>query len=51
MWLLVLLLGLGGVGTAVLMWYLQWRKARRVEHARLWQEHDDWVQQSRQDPP
>lgn len=50
MWLVVLFLGLGVVGTAVLLTYLQWRKAKRLEHARLWQQHDDWLRKSRQDP-
>ena len=49
MWLLVLGLGLGGIALAVLAWYVQWRRAKRVEHARLWREHHDWQEHSHQD--
>ncbi len=52
MWWLLLVLGLGGLSLAVLAWWFQTRKARRVERARLWLEHNDWVERSsRQDPP
>lgn len=49
MWMLVLVLGLGGIAVAVLAWYLQWRKAKRVEHERLWQQHHDWQEHSQRD--
>ncbi|MFT3718956.1 hypothetical protein [Pseudorhodoferax sp.] len=50
MWLLVLVLGLGGLGTAVGVGYVQWRKARRRERARLWRVHDEWQRSRRQGP-
>ena len=40
--LLVLVLGLSGIATAVLVWYVRWRRERRAEQARLWQQHRDW---------
>lgn len=46
MWLWVLVLGLSGVATAVLVWYVRWRRARRAETARLWQEHQAWLEAS-----
>ncbi len=49
MWLLVLVLGLGGIAVAVFVWYLQWRKDKRIERARLWRQHHDWQEHSHQD--
>lgn len=40
--LLVLVLGLSGIATAVLVWYVRWRRERRAEEARLWQQHREW---------
>lgn len=50
MWMLVLVVGLGGIAVAVVAWYVQWRKTRRVEHARRWQEHHDWQDDKHQGP-
>lgn len=49
MWLLVLVLGLSGIAVACLTWFVRWRRARRIEHERLWRQHHDWQQQSRHD--
>ncbi len=46
MWLLVLVMGLSGVATAVLVWYVRWRRAKRAENARLWQQHQEWLEAS-----
>lgn len=51
MWLLVLVVGLSGIAVAVFTWYVQWRKARRIEHARLWREHHDWQETTKRDGP
>ena len=47
MWLLVLVLGLGAVSVAVLTWYVQWRRRCRLEEERLWQQHEEWLRNSR----
>lgn len=44
--LLVLVLGLSAVATAVLVWYVGWRRAQRAEEARLWREHREWLEAS-----
>jgi hypothetical protein len=50
-WWVVLLVGFSGLAIAVLAWYRHARKQRRLEHARHWREHKDWVERSsRQDP-
>ncbi|WP_156374445.1 hypothetical protein [Pseudorhodoferax sp. Leaf274] len=40
--LLVLVLGLSGIATAVLIWYVRWRRERRAAEALLWQQHREW---------
>lgn len=40
--LLVLVLGLSGIATAVLVWYVRWRRQQRAEEARLWRQHREW---------
>ena len=49
MWWMVLVLGLGAIGVACGVWYLQRRRAVRFEHERLWRLHHDWQSQSRHD--
>jgi hypothetical protein len=49
--LLVLVLGLSGIATAVLVWYVRWRRERRAAEARLWQQHRDWLQMSEREQP
>lgn len=51
MWLILLMVGLGGLALTVYAWYVFTRKQRRSERARPWREHQDWVERSsRQDP-
>lgn len=49
--LLVLVLGLSGIATAVLVWYVRWRRARRAEEARLWRQHREWLEASNNERP
>jgi hypothetical protein len=44
--LLVLVLGLSGIATAVLVWYVRWRRQQRAEEARLWRQHREWLEAS-----
>lgn len=45
--LLVLVFGLSAIATAVLVWYVRWRRDKRAKEADLWRQHREWLEASK----